>query len=121
MLLANYVDDIERLTGIGLGPFIALLVVFIVVLVGAIVGVCGFFWKQLGKAWSKRDEERQLRDAERAVWHKQVEKRLRESEDRHQDCEADREKLNSAVSEVKVELQRMKHCPHSGCPMRLPP
>lgn len=47
-----------------------------------------FFWKQLGRARKKRDEERAARDSERAEWHGKVENRLKESEGKQRNASA---------------------------------
>jgi Tfp pilus assembly protein PilO len=120
MPLASFIDDLERLTGMGIGPLAAILLLFLLALASVIVSGFWFFWKQLGRAWKKRDEERAERDAERAQWHAKVENRLKESEGKHEECERDRTELRSDLEAVKLDLERQKRCPRRDCPMRLP-
>ncbi|RYD65251.1 MAG: hypothetical protein EOP83_07765 [Verrucomicrobiaceae bacterium] len=113
MLLAIFIDNLERLTGLGLGPLAAVLLLFLLALAAVISGGFLFFWKQLGHAWQKRDEER-------AKWTSDIETRLKSSEGKHQECETDRDKLRVQIASVQGELDRMKRCHRKDCPMRLP-
>jgi len=113
MLASTFIDNLARLTGLGIGPLAAILLLFLLALTGVIGGGFLFFWKQLENAWEKRDQER-------ARWTSDIETRLKTSEGKHEQCETDRDKLRLQIGTVKGELERMKRCHRKDCPMRLP-
>jgi septal ring factor EnvC (AmiA/AmiB activator) len=113
-------DTLKELIQMGFSPIVALVIVAVIVLWGSLCGVVVFMYRsQLNerKATSSASEER---DKLRAAWHAEVEERLDESEQKHKQCEDDRTELRNELGEVKHDLDRIKRCPKSDCPMRLP-
>jgi hypothetical protein len=94
--------------------FFALIVIGLMVLWAALCGVVVLMWKQSIKGRLERDR---LRDA----WKAGVDARLKSSEEKHGQCEKDRDCLQRDFEDVRERIQRFEKCSAGErCPMRLP-
>ena len=114
------VQEIGELKALGFSRWEALLLVALVSLFAYLRAQIARDRKAFAKAEKQRDEERTERDKDRAAREAKIEKRLTDSEDKHKECDSDRQKLREGQHKLELELTRLKACPKAGCPMRLP-
>lgn len=105
--MQDAINTLERLRALGYEPFLALLVLLVLMLGGGLCTLAVFFYWQIRTIFARRDVER-------------IEER-EDVENRLQACETEREELREDLSGVKVDIARFKACQKKGCPMRLPP
>jgi len=98
---------LRELLDMGFTPFMAVVLVVVVVLWGSLLALLAFFWRHTVYQKIETDRLRDLR-------YKDINGRLEE-------CETDREELREDVGQLKEKVARLEVCPKKGCPMRLPP
>lgn len=115
-----FIDQLERLVGMGVLPIVAILLLFVLGLAAALVAFAGFGFKFFLGERKRHDAVLAERDKERAADQHKIEVRLASSEEKHEACEKDRDGLRTDVATLRERVDRLTSCPKRDCPMRLP-
>ena len=118
--MSPFIDNLERLLGMGILPIVAILLLFVIVLALAVLGLAGFGFKFFMGERRRHDALLAQRDKERHEERIAIETRLSSSETRHESCEKDRETLRAEVAKLDERVSRFTSCPKRDCPNRLP-
>lgn len=118
--MAHFIDQLERLVGMGIVPIVGILLLFVLALAGAFVTFAIFGFKFFLAERRRHDNLLQQRDKERSADRVALENRLTQSETKHETCEKDRDAIRSELATLTERVTRLATCPKRDCPNRLP-
>ncbi|QJE95974.1 hypothetical protein [Luteolibacter luteus] len=118
--MPEFINNLERLVGMGILPIVAILLLFVLGLAAVVAAMAGFGFKFFMGERRRHDALLAQRDKERVEERLAIETRLSTSEEKHEACEKDRDVLRTDVATLSERVDRLTKCPKPGCPMRLP-
>lgn len=111
MLLLTFIQDLEKLVGLGFNPMSAILLLMVLALAGLVAGVSGFGFKFL-----LGERRRQIQAFEK-LNQERIENKTRIFE-RLDECESDREDLRLRVATLDQRISNFSFCPRTNCPIK---
>lgn len=104
-------DHLRALIEMGFAPMMALVIAAVIVLWLALCSVLLLFWRHNLKERASRDKERKEQIDE-------INGRLKASEEKHEECDGDREALHEEIRKLDSRLGKFEGCPRASCPMK---